>query len=237
VRIRGNNQSYTKMKKSTFLAFLGLWLTTHSFAQAPAFSIGIKGGTSVSWLIGKDFNSSTSNLAASVRENWSQDGQYLGFHLGFFSQINFAGFVLQPEVVYSRTAGGIKITGFDATGAPVVQQQVEQQFNRIDVPLLFGKRLGPVRLMVGPVVTWVISSGLSTNQLANLNLKESFQPAAWGYQLGAGVDFWRMTFDVRFEGGISDLGGSFNAGGNARSISSRNNQLIFSLGYRLIKTN
>ncbi|MCK4989930.1 MAG: hypothetical protein KAS29_05570, partial [Bacteroidales bacterium] len=107
---------------------------------------------------------------------------------------------------------------------------LDVKFNRIDVPLLVGVKLGPARLNVGPVGSFVISE---TTDLTELEPDfELFSSAmTWGFQAGLGLDISKISLDVRYEGSLSALGESFSVGGNDFPLDARPSQWIISLGY------
>ncbi|WMJ74666.1 porin family protein [Cytophagaceae bacterium ABcell3] len=102
---------------------LGIVFTSNSlFAQRQQSSIGIRGGT---------------NMAASAGErNIFGDNSLRGYHLGFYTQINIAGFFgIQPEFLFSRRS-------FDAPRGTHVHPPTEeafpfyrQSFDYLDIPI------------------------------------------------------------------------------------------------------
>lgn len=226
---------YDRFLTVFFITAIVLGLMSNESKAQDKFAFGLKAGVSSSWLVGKDFNSTVSNIAGVARENWSQEGKNLGYHFGGFIQLNVLGLTLQPELLYTRTSGGLKVSGFDANGNPVFTDEVVQRFNRIDLPLLIGKRfLKVLRVNAGPVASWIVSSKFDQSQISNLNLKEAFQSAMWGIQVGLGLDVGKFVVDLKYEGGLSSPGQGLNLDTVEKSINSRNNQLILSLGYKLI---
>ena len=103
------------------------------------------------------------------------------------------GFMIQPEILFSMAENNISVT------ENAVTEVKEQKFNRLDVPLMLGIKLGPARLMAGPVGSVVISSpGDIFSDAENL-----YKRATFGGQAGIGLDIAKkLTLDVRYEFGL-----------------------------------
>jgi len=120
-----------------------------TFASAqiiPSFQLGIKGGlnlASLSSSAGSTFN--TSNRAG-----------YLG---GLWARVGALGFNFQPELYV--TGKNIQITDNGT--------EVNAKFTSIDVPLLFGGKIGAFgfggRFYTGPLVSFAINKNQSFAQL------------------------------------------------------------------------
>jgi hypothetical protein len=85
--------------------------------------------------------------------------------------------------------------------------EVKAKFTSIDVPLLFGGKVGAfglgARFYTGPLVSFAInkdqSFGSAIGNATSLNYKD--QNFAW--VLGAGVDIRNISIDLRYEGGLT----------------------------------
>jgi hypothetical protein len=79
----------------------------------------------------------------------------------------------------------------------------------LDVPVLFGVKLGPVRLAAGPVASYSFSADASADNALKSYFKGSAKEISnrsnFSYQAGVGVDFLSLSLDVRYESAISDL--------------------------------
>jgi opacity protein-like surface antigen len=105
------------------------------------------------------------------------------------------------------------------------------KFNRFDIPLLVGAKLGPARINIGPVGSAVISS---VNDLVEISsdLETLTGGLTWGFQAGIGIDlFKKISIDGRYEGSLSKYGDSFTVGGMAHNFDARPTQWIVALGY------
>ncbi len=190
------------------LVFLGS-LTAH--AQKNGF--GLKGGLSSSKV-----NFEADQLVPS-------DAQ-LGYHLGVFARFGGIGFFVQPEVLFTQTSGKFKLE------LPPVSSMspanYEAKFNRLDVPVMAGFRiLKIIRVMAGPIASFNINSSLKEAGTTVQNI--DFKKATFGYQTGVGVDLGNLTFEGKYEGGLS----KFTENVGSYTTDNRINQWVLSVGFKL----
>lgn len=122
----------------------------------------------------------------------------IGFQIGVVSQIQIRKFFIQPELLLSTSGGVLKVS--DVNGSKLNDQRI----TKVDIPVLVGGKMGPLRLGVGPVVSMMIKSTSELNDYAQF--EDKFRKATWGYQVGAGLDVWKLAFDVKYEGNLSRWG-------------------------------
>jgi hypothetical protein len=190
------------------LVFLGS-LTAH--AQKNGF--GLKGGLSSTQV-----NFEADQLVPS-------DAQ-LGYHLGVFARFGGIGFFVQPEVLFTQTSGKFKLE------LPPVSSMspanYEAKFNRLDVPVMAGFRiLKIIRVMAGPIASFNINSSLKEAGTTVQNI--DFKKATFGYQTGVGVDLGNLTFEGKYEGGLS----KFTENVGSYTTDNRINQWVLSVGFKL----
>ncbi|SHM07301.1 porin family protein [Mucilaginibacter sp. OK098] len=172
------------MKK--LILTLAIATAAFSFTSAqilPSFQFGIKGGVNLSKLnySGSTFNSS--NRAG-----------YLG---GLWARVGALGFNFQPELYL--TAKNVEISDNGTS--------VKAKFTSLDVPLLFGGKVGAFgfggRFYTGPLVSFAInkdnSLGNAFGNATSFNYKD--QNFAWVF--GAGVDIKNISIDLRYEAGLT----------------------------------
>lgn len=100
------------------------------------------------------------------------------------------------------------------------------EFNRLDVPILAGVKLGPLRLNAGPVMSFTISE---TNEA----FKKGIKDATWGYQAGIGLDIKKISIDIRYEGAFSKLADNIRIEGEDYATDARASQILIGIGYKL----
>jgi hypothetical protein len=196
--------------KKLFLILLTVLFTTGAFAQ---LSFGIKAGASTNNFNMDQVGDANTALAAAEEASW-------GFHGGAFVRISFLGLMVQPEVLFSMAENNLLVTegGIDEIRS--------QKFNKLDVPVMLGVKLGPIRVMGGPAASVMLSSD---TEFSDAN--ELYKSATFGYQAGLGVDlFKKLTLDVRYEGGLSNFGEEITVGTETFTLDSRTNAIVLSAG-------
>ena len=190
---------------------LALFLTgTGLMAQEAAF--GIKGG--INYGATGDYE----NVGAGFEDATSIEGKdKSGFHLGTFANFGFAGIFIQPEVMYTRL--NTEYENFD------------YKMDKIDAPILVGLNiLGPLNIKAGPSFQYILNNELEDT---SLKIGEPENKITLGYQLGAGVNFGRLGFDIRYEGAFKENTAFSETASDNFSIDSRPSQWALSLSYRL----
>jgi hypothetical protein len=190
------------------LVFLG---SLSAYAQKNGF--GLKGGLSSTQV-----NFEGDQLVPS-------DAQ-LGYHLGVFARFGGIGFFVQPEVLFTQTSGKFKLELPPASSTSPTQY--EAKFNRLDVPVMAGFRLLKIiRVMAGPIASFNIDSSLKEAGTTVQNI--DFKQATLGYQTGVGVDLGNLTFEGKYEGGLS----RFTENVGSYTADNRLNQWVLSVGFKL----
>ncbi|MEA5258923.1 porin family protein [Arcicella aquatica] len=175
-----------KRKILLLLVLFCLTKTSSVFAQ---FTFGIKGGVNFSQLK-TDFKNQSAG--ANLQQSLDTKTGYVG---GVYFRIGKTIF-LQPELIFSAKGGSLNLNS----------QKVNVDYTSLDVPLLIGYKLGPLRLNAGPVASFKVSNSIS-DDLKNYgsNIGDSFKNASYGYQAGAGLDIGSLSVDLRYEGSLSDI--------------------------------
>jgi len=206
------------------------FLTVVSTANAQLLRFGFKGGVTSSNVKFDDIKNitTTDNLQEFAIE---QGNSKMGMQFGFFGRIQIVGFFIQPELLFSHSEGEVLLT--DVTAAQVYSET--QKFNKIDIPVMVGWKLGPARIGLGPVASFNLSEkdGLKDklNSLVAETTTNNFKNATFGYQVGVGLDILKkITLDIKYEGNLSKLGSGIKLGDNNYSFDQRNPQWIFSVG-------
>lgn len=208
------------MKKLILMLIASMFMVSISNAQF--FNYGIKAGIGFSSLKMEDITGIDDG--SDVYDLITGDG-VMGYHIGLQTQIDLALLVIQPELYFN--AGGGTVEQVVDGG---VTEILDVKFNRIDIPLLVGVKLGPARINVGPVGSFVISE---TTDLTELEPDfEMFSSSmTWGFQAGLGLNISKLSIDARYEGSLSALGETFSVGGTDFPLDARPSQWIISLGY------
>ncbi|PMD98290.1 hypothetical protein BWI97_06295 [Siphonobacter sp. BAB-5405] len=200
------------MKKYLLLCSFLCLSAASTFAQRdkPWFQLGIKAGTNLSQLKTGNFVANGSYSGSTLRENLKQSlDTRTGFVGGIYMRFGRTLYI-QPEVLYTGKGGSYLVQPIDANGQAVGSPtQVKVKTENIDVPVLLGLKFGPLRVNAGPVASFLIGSNESIKEAITKytqgSVSDTFNQAAWGYQLGGGLDIGNFSLDVRYEDSLSNV--------------------------------
>lgn len=164
--------------------------TAQKHSRADYFRVGIKGGVNLSAV-----------KVASVSTNLENKS---GYQLGAFARIGRTVF-LQPEVYFSAKEVNVDVLNSLTTNQGVVSFSQKT----LDVPLLAGIKLGPIRVLAGPVASYALSASTSPDAAVKSYFSGTSQDvinrSSFSYQAGVGVDILNLSLDLRYEGAMSEL--------------------------------
>ncbi len=156
-----------------------------------------------------------------------REAQY-GYHFGAFLRIKAANFIIQPEVLFNSDNVDYSLKDFGNNN--VLNSIGNERYNNLDIPLMFGFKLGPARLMAGPVGHLFISS--SSDLLEEEFYESAYEKFTMGWQGGVGIDLWKFTVDLRYEGNFHKFGDHISLFGEDIAFSENQNRVIASLGFK-----
>ncbi len=204
------------------MLLLAASLLVYTTAEAQIFKYGLKAGVGFSSLKIEDITGI--NDGGDVYSLVTGDA-VMGYHFGVQTRIKIAMIYIQPEAYFNAGGGTIKQV-VDNGPAEVLNVR----FSRIDIPVLVGIKLGPVRLNAGPTGAFVLSESTDLTEIQP-DFKLFTNTMTWGFQAGAGIDIVKkISVDARYEGSLSRLGESISIGGNEFALDARPSQWIISLG-------
>jgi hypothetical protein len=200
------------MKKLLAIILIAL-ITIPAFSQ---IKFGIKAGAATTTVPKYNISGTGANVVTALKNS------SYGIHAGVFLRLTLLGIYLQPELLFATNTYEYKVNS--------LTNPVKQTFNRLDIPVLVGFKVGPIRLNAGPAATFQI--GTPKALITGLNVSDMYKGATFGYQIGAGFDlFKKLTFDVRYEGSLSKkFGDALSVGGQSFQLDSRQPALLFSAG-------
>lgn len=210
---------YYKLKPIIMKKVLAVILVV--FLALPAFSqikFGIKAGVTSSTVPTYDLSSGSANIAA------LKDAA-IGFHAGAFLRLTLLGVYIMPEVVFASTT-----YDYDVTIGSNPTEVLSQKFNKLDIPVLLGFKLGPIRINAGPAASVMIGS---PNALVeDPSFEDLYKSATFGYQAGVGFDLLKkLTFDLRYGGSLGEkFGDAISIGGQDFALDNRKPTFMLSLG-------
>jgi hypothetical protein len=216
------------MKRIIFLAILIGAFSLQSYSQ---LQFGAKAGLmTASSNLDKNITDLPTNTDYGELEMEAKNAK-AGFQAGFFGRLTVLGVYVQPELMFSSTNSRIQVKKL--SNDEVIEKQTKtQSFKKIDIPLLIGGKFGPLRIQAGPVGSFMLDEKSAIEAaIDETEVKEKFNSATWGYQVGVGADFFNfLTLDLKYEGNLSALGDNVKIAGEPYPLDSRTSQFIFTAG-------
>ncbi len=141
-----------------------------------------------------------------------------GMMLGAFVRINLNKWYIQPELNYVVRKSQISVSNVSGTF----------EKKSMDIPLLLGYKLIKlpllkVRAFAGPVASFKLDDSFSST-LKQRFADQDIKGATWNAKVGAGIDVWKLTLDVDYEFGLTDVSDAFLK---------KNKMFNVTLGFRL----
>ncbi|MDG1320573.1 MAG: porin family protein [Polaribacter sp.] len=203
------------MKKGILLICL-----TFAFSQSTNAQLhfGIKGGL--------NYNSET---IIAVTENVFEGAESkTGYHAGIWlrAKIPVLGIYIRPELIYTNLESSIT---YLPEGIVADALQTDFSFQKIDIPVLFGKKfLGVGNVFIGPSFQYVLAQDFDLNDIPEVT-GDGFTV---GLQIGAGIELGKLGIDVRLERGFNDIESRFLDDTTSIEFDTRVNQILIGLSYR-----
>ena len=161
--------------KKIIVIILALVLAAPLFSQV---KFGLKAGAST------DFTFTDQTLDGVNFEVVLQNAKTAewGFQGGVFMRASFAGFYIQPEILLATATNSVSYEDIEEGGGPIIYNQ---KFNKLNIPVLLGFKVGPMRLNAGPAAAIMLSDPKEIIDGA------TYKRATFGYQAGVGIDLFR----------------------------------------------
>lgn len=203
--------------KKIIVAVLALVLAAPLFSQV---KFGLKAGASTDFTF-TNLDLSQANVDVILQ---SAENAEWGFQGGAFMRVSFAGFYLQPEFLLATATNSLTYAGV-VDGQPV-DELLAQKFTKLNIPVLLGFKLGPVRINAGPAASILLTKPADMIDIA------TYKTATFGYQAGVGLDlFKKLTLDVRYEGNLNQFGNEITIGGETFNLDDRTGALLLQVGF------
>jgi len=180
------------MKKLLLVAAICLF-SSALFAQlASPISLGVHGG-----IVSTKLDTKIPNVSD------LKDKSDNGMMLGAFARINIKKWYIQPELNFVSRKSEIVIGGVSG----------DFKTKSMDIPMLLGYKivklpLFKLRAFAGPVASFNIDDSFSST-LKQQFKDEDLEGAVWNGKVGAGIDVWKLTLDVDYEFGLTDVSSEF----------------------------
>jgi len=201
-----------KTKKTLILfalIFLGI---SAAHAQIPGFTLGIKAGYVYSSMT-KGNQGGYGSFNSDIRPRHAET-------VGIFARFGNKNY-FQPEFNFEAQGANFYYITPNGTNYHVVAN-----VNRIDIPLLYGRKLiltkkANFRFNIGPEIG-LKTTGINRH-LAYIPTNYQYRAATVGAIAGVGADIGNVTFDLRYDLGLTPANAAFDSKFNLAS---------FTIGYR-----
>lgn len=201
--------------KKFIVIILALVLAAPLYSQV---KFGIKVGASTDFTFtDQTFQGTNFNV---ILQN-AKDAEW-GFQGGVFMRASFSGFYIQPELLLATATNSVTYEDVEAGGAAEIYSQ---KFNKLNIPVLLGVKVGPLRLNAGPAASVMITDPKEIIEGA------TYKRATFGYQAGVGFDLLkRLTFDLRYEGNLNQFGDEIEIGDQTFNLDDRTGAILVHVG-------
>ncbi len=199
--------------KKLFLACFVLF----SLGANAQLDFGLRAGAGLAKAGINDFNS-----AQQAIEDIEDAERELSFHAGIYFKIKTPLLFIQPEVVFSQINQSVNAD----QGANSPARSLELDLSRVDIPILIGKKFGPMRVMAGPVYSANLSDLTG-------DINSDIETGTFGYQLGLGFEVKKLLIDLRYEGAFSPWASQIIVDNSAYQVDLRTSQLLLCIGFEL----
>lgn len=206
------------MKKFIFAFFLSIAFLGTTNAQF--FKAGIKAGASTYDMKLGDFVVTNGNKFNNLTN--AIDNSSFGYQFGLFARLG-RGIHIQPEIVFNSNKLEFETTNDNGSFT------TSETFNNIDIPILLGIKLGPLRAQAGPVGRFYLGSEEQVRKIVT-NYQDDEDRIKIGYQAGFGLDLWRLSLDFRYEGSLKQFGDIVDIDGNDYILDNQAGRVVASVG-------
>jgi len=200
------------------------------FIVLPAISqvnFGLKLGLNTTSVTMDDLNTITS--AGTMYTVEKLKGANFGIHGGLFVRLKISKLYIQPELLLSTRTNEYTVTNITNLTHPL-DSTVIQKFTKLDIPVMIGFKLGPLRLNAGPSASLLLNS--PADLIKDPKFKTIYSNLTFGYQAGVGIDLLnKLTIDLRYEGSLQKYQNKIeNAVGVPVTLDDRPNAFLVSVG-------
>ncbi len=211
------------MKKYPFFIFLVITIAYDLPAQ---FRIGIRGGINTLIVDNAKPLSVLDELGNQILQ-LNLDKTKVGPTGGLVLQLSLGNFTIQPEILYSSSTVEYDLT---TPTLPEDEQNIRREkYQYLDIPLLLGFKLGPLRLQGGP------EGHLYLNNVSDLTdidfYRQNFDEFVFGWAAGLGIDIWNLMVDFRLEGSFKNFGEHFVFNGTQFNFDDRPRRWVITIGF------
>jgi hypothetical protein len=201
------------------LALFNIIAVVFCISAVSQIDFGIRGGINFNWSKAYNFSQPGYEYKLKIQNTLST-----GFHFGVISRIKLFKILIQPEILFTSLNNTIEYE--EITDGEI--QIINQEFDRLDLPVLALIKLKAFKIEIGPVASFLLKD--KSDLYDEIGYKQKYNNITLGYQAGIGLDISKLTFDLKYEGNLSKFGNGLEIGGNTFNFNTKSNQLILSMG-------
>ncbi len=204
-----------------FCTLTFIFCTSACLAQ---FSFGLTGGIFTPDIDDKSFlivNDDKWDMFRIQAENASY-----GVQAGIFALIDAKKIFIMPEVIFNSNKIDYTVEDIHNNEWTKV---LSESYQAVDLALMLGPQFGPLRIGVGPVAHWHISSSSELFELHGF--EQNFKSMKYAWQAGLGLDVWVLHLELRYEGNFNRFGDHFSFFGETYEFDQRPSRWLARLGF------
>lgn len=162
-----------------------------------------------------------------------EDAQF-GYNAGLFLRIETKKkFFIHTELHFSTNT--VKYQLDELNSLTPFQEIASETYYDLNLPFHLGLKFGPkivsFRLQGGAIISKTIGGSTTMGDIIE-DYTQAFEDLNVGWQMGVGLDIWKITLDVRYEGDFGKYASHMEFFGNDVEFEDRERQLKFSLGWK-----
>jgi hypothetical protein len=190
-----------KTIKTILIGAVAIMLLLPSLSLAKGITAGFNIGVNYADLFGEEARAMEQALGTELKSKW-------GLCAGGFIQFNLSKvFVIQPEFLYTMKGARME--------EEVLGETMKVAFNGsyLEVPVLIKLMIptpGGIKpsLFIGPAIAFKLSVIMKTKYLGDTteeDLSDDMENTEFGLIIGGGLGFGKLTFDLRYNLGLTTL--------------------------------
>ena len=197
---------------------IALFLIGATFTMNAQSHWGIKG--SVIFNSNGELVQETGDNISDLIENKGDSGS--GFNVGAYGEIDLLVVYIRPELLYSQSTSDYTINN----------ETSQFKMSSMDLPVLVGLKLGPLKLFAGPAFRYIINTELEGLEYEDIN-----SDVTVGLNAGIAIQLGRLGIDLTYDRAFSDNEADFiNENTNETyNLDTRPQQFKIGVSYRLSK--
>lgn len=210
------------MRTIVFILFM---LNFSSFYVHAQIEFGIKAGVSSFDLAEDGIVGVNQNQQITLR---FADAAY-GHHFGVYTRLSILGIYIEPSMLFNSAQVSYKITEYTEDGQwDMIRNDT---YRHIDIPVMAGLKVGFLRFQGGVVGHMLIDNASDIIDFDTYD--ERLKRGSFSWQAGAGIDLWRLRFDLNYEGNLSTFGQGIAIGGQEYTFSQNPSRILMTVGIKL----